>query len=549
MYICERKERVRKDMSEGVVTNETTGNQHYEAYLEANSDKQVLYTTSEHLHGRTKILVDDTEITDANILNVLVRAIGIHAKNRGEIEYLYNYRRGIQPSLQRTKQVRPDIVAHIVENRADQIVDFRTGYMCGSAKAIQYVGSCSDGRQEELAELVSKLNEYMDDVDAPTENKELFDWVFTCGQGYKMALPNVHAEYGDTHTTPFESYVLDPRNTFVVYSNELGEPPILGVRYVVKEDGQIVYSCYTSDTVYTVVQFEVKGKKKYRIDNVQGHIVNSIPIIEYIDNTMRVGAFETVITLLDSINECACNRVEAVEQFVQALLVMHNVALTNEDMQSLVEQGCIQFDDATPDKTGEVKYISLDLNQTNTQTLVDSMWRSVREICGIPSVSDGNTSDSSNNGAVMLRQGWGQAEAKAKNSEEMFKVSERKFLKLVLGLCRDNSGTLKNLHPQDIQIRFTRRNYEDIQTKSQVLVTLLNNEKIDPKLAFEHSGMFVDPERAYLQSMQYAESNQKKALELAQKQSNSNDLGNDEEDIIQDNNPSNSSEKGTQNEG
>lgn len=536
-------------MSEGIVKNETTGNEHYEAYLEANADKTVLYTTSEHLHGRTKILVDDTEITDKNILNVLVRAIGVHSKNRGEIEYLYNYRRGIQPSLQRVKQVRPEIVAHIVENRADQIVDFRTGYMCGSSKAIQYVGSCSDGRQEELAELVSQLNEYMDDVDAPTENKELFDWVFTCGVGYKMALPNVKAEYGDIHTTPFESYVLDPRNTFVVYSNELGEPPILGVRYVIKEDGQIVYSCYTSDTVYTVVQFEVKGKKKYRLDNMQGHIIESIPIIEYIDNTMRMGAFETVITILDAINTIACDRQEAIEQYVQALLLLHNVSLTSDDFQALIEQGCIQFDDVTPDKTGEVKYISLDLNQSNTQTLVDSMWRSVREICGIPSVSDGNTSDSSNNGAVMLRQGWGQAEAKAKNSEEMFKVSERKFLKLVLGLCRDNSGTLKNLNPQDIQIRFTRRNYEDIQTKSQVLVTLLGNEKIDPKLAFEHSGMFVDPERAYLQSMQYYEGKQKETLELTQKLSNSNDLKKDEEDIEEIENPSETSLEEAKNEG
>ncbi len=537
-------------MAEEIVTNETTGNQHYEAYLKANEKDKIVGTNSEHLHGRTKILVDDTEITDENIIPVLVRAIGKHSKNCFEIEYLYNYRRGIQPSLQREKKVRPEIVAHIVENRANQIVDFRTGYMCGSSDAIQYIGSCSEqGRQEELAELVSKLNEYMQDVDAPTENKELFDWIFTCGVGYKMALPNVRAEYGDIHTTPFETYVLDPRNTFVVYSNELGEPPILGVRYVTKEDGTIVYSCYTDDTVYTVEQYVVRGKTKYRLKDVQGHFVNSIPIIEYIDNQMRMGAFEVVITLLDAINNVTCNRQEAIEQYVQALLLLHNVALTSDQFEELIEQGAIQFDDATPEKTGEVKYISLDLNQDNTQTLVDSMWQSVREICGIPSMSDGSTSDSSNNGAVIMRQGWGQAEAKAKNSEEMFKVSERKFLKLVLGLCRDVTGTLKNLNPQDIQIRFTRRNYEDIQTKSQVLVTMLANEKIDPKLAFEQSGMFVDPDRAYTQSMQYYGAQQSKALKLAQKQANSNDLKKDEEEDGEGKNSSNSNGKGGQNEG
>ena len=473
--------------------------------VEKESNKtEIMCTTSESLHGRRKILSDALQITDDNVIEVLCKALNVHMQNRAEIVYLYNYRKGIQPSLYRTKQVRPEIVSHVVENRATQIVDFRTGYMCGSSKAIQYIGSCSkQDRQEELAELVSQLNEYMDDVDSATQNKEIFDWVFTCGVGYKMVLPNVNAEYGDIHSTPFESYVLDPRNTFVVYSNALGEPALMGVRYVIKENGRVIYSCYTKDTEYDIELFTVKKKEKYRILSSTSHVVDSIPIVEYIDNEMRMGAFESIITVLDSINELECSRTDSVRQYVQALLLMHNVGLNSDEYDALREQGCIQFDDVSPDKKAEINYISLDLNQENTQTLVSNMWQSVREICGIPSMSNGDTSDSSNNGAVIMRQGWGQAEAKAKNSEEMFKLSERKFLKLVLAICQGNTGALKELHSQDIQIRFTRRNYEDIQTKSQVLVTMLNNDKIDPKLAFEHSGLFVDSDRAYSQSMQY----------------------------------------------
>ena len=481
---------------------------------ETNSKTVLLSTTSERLHGRRKILSDYLEVTEDNIIEILCKALNVHMQNRAEIEYLYNYRKGIQPSLFRTKQVRPEICSHIVENRAAQIVDFKTGYMCGSSNAIQYIGSCSqDGRQEELAGLISQLNEYMQDIDASTENKEIFDWVFTCGVAYKMVLPNVQAEYGDVHTTPFESYVLDPRNTFVVYSNALGEPALMGVRYVKKENGTVIYSCYTKDCVYTVELFKVKKKEQYRILNSQGHIVENIPIVEYIDSEMRMGSFEVVITMLDAINNVEANRQEAVEQYVQALLLMHNVGLNADEYDALREQGCIQFDDVSPDKTADISYISLDLDQGNTQTLVSNMWQTVREICGVPSMSNGETSDSSNNGAVLMRQGWGQAEAKAKSSEEMFKLSERKYLKLVLNICKYNTGVLKNLYPQDIQIRFTRRNYEDIQTKSQVLVTMLNNDKIDPKLAFEHSGLFVDTERAYLQSMKYYEETQKKASE------------------------------------
>jgi hypothetical protein len=34
---------------------------------------------------------------------------------------------------------------------------------------------------------------------------------------------------------------------------------------------------------------------------------------------------------------------------------------------------------------------------------------------------------------------------------------------------------------------------------------MLSNDKIHPRLAFEHSGMFYDPELAYTQSKEYAE--------------------------------------------
>lgn len=96
----------------------------------------------------------------------------------------------------------------------------------------------------------------------------------------------------------------------------------------------------------------------------------------------------------------------------------------------------------------------------------------------------------------------------------MFKKAEKKMLKLVLRICRDLSENI-NLRLKDIELQFTRRNYENIQSKSQVLVSMLQQPKIHPLLAFQHSGLFVDPERAYTLSMKYYEEQQEK---LAQQQ-------------------------------
>lgn len=102
-----------------------------------------------------------------------------------------------------------------------------------------------------------------------------------------------------------------------------------------------------------------------------------------------------------------------------------------------------------------------------------------------------------------MRDGWSDAEARAKDSENVFKRSEKQMLKLVLKICRDlGESTLKL---RDIDMKFTRRNYEAIQSKSQVLISMLQEPKIHPQLAFQHSGMFSDAESAYSMSMKYYE--------------------------------------------
>ena len=85
----------------------------------------------------------------------------------------------------------------------------------------------------------------------------------------------------------------------------------------------------------------------------------------------------------------------------------------------------------------------------------------------------------------------------------MFKRSERRFLKIVLNIARTLSDI--DLRVADVEIRFTRRNYEAILEKAQVLTMLLSSNKVHPRLAFEHCGMFPDPDLAYTMSDEYHE--------------------------------------------
>ncbi len=446
--------------------------------------------------GRKKIYTDIEEITRDNVLIVLRKALITHWANKADIEYLYAYYRGRQPILEREKEVRPEIKNMIVENRANEIVSFKTGYLMG--EPIQYV---SRGDDENISEQITQLNAYCAAEDKAAKDKQLTDWFHICGTAYRMVLPDSYYE-DDGDEAPFEIYTLDPRFAFVVYHNSVSEPPVMGVKYIQRDDGTQVYSVYTRNRY-----FEIENSSLITRDEPQSL---GIPIIEYPANDARLGAFEIVLPLLDAINSVDSNRLDGVEQFVQALMLFHNVDIQSEDYKKLREEGAIKFKDIDAQFKAEISYLTAELNQTQTQTLVDHLYNTVLTICGMPN-RNGGSSTSDTGSAVIMRDGWSAAEARAKDSELMFKLSEKAFLKLVLKICGDMSDL--SLKLSNVEIRFTRRNYENIAEKANVLITMLNNNKIHPKLAFEHSGLFIDPELAYSTSMSYAEEQEKKTLE------------------------------------
>lgn len=451
------------------------------------------------LHGRRMIKTDATEVTIDNVVTILRKALPYHWKNRSEIQYLWAYYKGNQPVLNREKQVRPEITNRIVENRANEIVSFKSGYLMG--EPLQYV---SRGNGENLADAINQLNEFVFAEEKSAKDKELADWFHICGTSFRMILPD---EEGEEDDSPFEIYTLDPRNTFVVYNNGLGNKPILGVKYVVDENGVVHYSCYSKYEYFEIVES--------KIVNVQPHILGDIPIIEYPLNLARIGAFELVIPLLDAINLTDSNRLDGVEQFIQALMLFHNVDISSDDYQKLREEGAIKFKDIDPQLKAEISYLISSLNQGETQTLVDHMYQTVLTICGMPN-RNGGSSTSDTGSAVIMRDGWSAAEARAKDSELMFKKSERRFLRLVLNICHTLVGM--DLKVSNIEIRFTRRNYENILQKAQVLDLMLKNNKIHPRLAFEHCGLFVDSDLAYTLSAEYAEEQERKAQEQLEQQ-------------------------------
>lgn len=456
-----------------------------------NDNKNYNPAYSRVFSGRTVITTGLKSVDDSNIAQAVNDAMGVHTANQQDIEYLYNYYKGEQPIRFREKEIRPEIRNDIVENRANEIVSFYTSYQ--SKEPITFVSTAKDGA---VSDDIAQLNDMMREISTETINVSVLNWLFICGTAYKMVTPVNE----DNEDVPFSEYALDPRNTFVVYSRANHMKPLFAVTYYVDENNVYHYSVYAKNYYWEILNNAIVPNKS------RATVLSAIPIIEYPANDSRIGAFELVLPLLDGLNVLESNRLDAVESFVQYYMEFKNVDIDEDEYDSFLARGAIKY--YTPEgKDGAVNLISNELNQSQVQILKDDIYRSIFEICGVP-VSENASSYSDTGASVTIRGGWVQAEARAKMVENFFKRSERQLMKLVLEFCKADNK-LTDLKLMDFDIKFTRNNYEAIQSKSQVLCQMLNTEKIHPEICFEACGMFPDPEDAYLRSKEYIEEKQK----------------------------------------
>lgn len=444
-----------------------------------------LIVASPEMFGRKEIQTSEVEVNAGNVVKILQNAYTKHLNNRSQINFLYDYYRGKQPILDRTKAIRPELCNKIVENRANAIVTFRVGYTVG--KPIQYVSSVSD---DNVSKAIAKLNDMMRWAGKATKDKQLVEWQMICGTGYRMILP----KDDESARVPFDVWTADPRNTFVVYMNDIGKTPLCGVYYTVSDNEDVTFHVYTKDTYY-----RVEGWQSGKVADSKPNMLGRIPIIEYPLNMARLGAFEVVIYLLDALNELDSDNLDSVAQFVQSLLIAVNCEFPDDTTANDIREAGMVALRSIGENKADIKVISESLDQQQTHTLKRNILDAINEIAGIPSQGNGNTSDSSNNGAIVLKNGWQGAETRAQDYEQMFREPEQKFLEIACDIA-DRLGDL-TIDPFDIDIKFTRRNYEDILSKSQTLTTMLGNDKIHPQCAYEACGLFVDTQDAYNMGM------------------------------------------------
>lgn len=438
------------------------------------------------LCGRRKIYTAVEDITKDNVVDVLNFLITAHISNLQQEEYLYWYRRGIQPILARTKQIRPDICNKIVVNNADQIVTFKNGYFLTAATS--YVAKNPD-----ITDQVRQYNDYVRASGNAVADNLIVDWFHTVGLGVKFVEPNKE----DDERRPFFTYALDPRSAFVAYSLKPGNRPVVGVNIAVMDE-TVYFDVITRDRVFkvkgsmvgmTTIKTPIVGTG-VSVEDDKPNLIGEIPIIEYQYDHNRMSAFESGIPICDEINTLESNRADGVEQSIQQLFVAVNCNFDDGVTANEIRESGMLNLKSTGENRAYVELLETSLSQSETQVSLDSLYDQLLDKVGLPSIgrNEGGTSD--NGSAVYLRSGYSIADTMRRNTEDFFRRSDEQYKQVVLAILKRKQFEIA---PDELELVIEPPTMSNLLVKTQ---SALNMRELGlaPQIWLERSGLSNDPQ-------------------------------------------------------
>ena len=432
--------------------------------------------------GRKMIKIPVESIDKEKLEKYLPQILGVFFENQCEFDALDLYYKGEQDILKKEKVVRPTINNVTLENHAFEMVEFLKGYMVG--RPIKYSQVVTGASTDDI----TMLNTYMFDQNKATKDTTMLENMAKGGVGYYMILPKSSDYYIDKKflgktvkrtllynidkEAPFNIYLQDPRNTFVVYSSYTGNTKLCGGCITKIGDSEHRLTIYAPNKVYTA---DCSSVAPYSVTNLKEEDIDLpfCPIIEYKLNASRIGIIEIVKSMLDTLNKISSNQMDDIEQFVNSVMVFTNQDINKEKFTELLELGAVNIKSISPQFPADVKLLSQSLNHTDINSYYQRVYDKMMGIVAIPKAGDRAQSGGDTGQARLLGEGWTLADQRAMTYQNMITESERELLNIILYICRNTPECkINELYPSDIEVKFSRSKSDNMLVKSQVILNL-----------------------------------------------------------------------------
>lgn len=373
-------------------------------------------------------------------------------------------------------------------------------------------------------EFIPKDMEYQEDVSKLSDIYNYEDntvdicsgiYASICGVGYMITLPSSSISKDMTPDIPIVHSFLDPRNTFVVQSTEVGNPTILSCNYVVnKVTGKKDYTCYTDK-----LKFEFSNMNPDTL-KVSINPVGRNPITMVPNSLFLTGDWEQAIAVMNAQNQVSSDSLNDIEGTIKSLLVILGAEFEDEDtdLTKIKKNRVLTLVKGNGETGGlDAKFIAPKLESTSVQNIREYLEKARNIITGIPDRS-ANSSGGDTGMAVLNRDGWTDIEIVARLKEMFYKNAKKEQLSVgieilkKLGLIRNDLSTL------NIELSVGRHTTDNLQTKTQAFSTLVATGELATIDALEMTCLTNKSREVVERGEKFRKERQKEADERFEKQ-------------------------------
>lgn len=280
----------------------------------------------------------------------------------------------------------------LVVNYAKYIVDTLNGFFMGIPLKTVH----DDKKVSEYIELVQKYNDQDDN------NAELSKLCSVYGYAYELLFVDENAQVGITYLSPEEG--------FIVYDDSITRKPLYAVRYYLNEDKQIEGSYSDADNIYYFID-----DGGFKITDEEAHYFGDVPMIEYLENEERLGAFDSVVTLIDAYNKAISEKANDVDYYADAYLKIIGAELDRDTLERLRDSRIINM--ASDGDNIDIEFLAKPESDSTQENLINRLERLIFQMSMVANINDENFGNAT---GISLKY-------KLQSMSNLCNVKERKF--------------------------------------------------------------------------------------------------------------------------
>ena len=296
----------------------------------------------------------------------------------------------------------------IVTNIPKYITQVRTGYFSSAPMSIDSINES-----------------YLADVRAVLDNndfKHIFSQLDTYCSIYGHAFLVMYLDdNGEIRIRPQK-----PTEWIMVYDNSLEQKPKFAIRYYCWWDDIENQQMYDIElwTDREIITYEGSPITLQEVSRRE-HYFGKLPVIEFMENESRQGAYESVINLIDAYELILSDTANVVNYFSDCYLVLEGMDQTEpEDIEKMKNNRVILIPEGT-----SASFLQKNINETYNENLIKRLQEQIFVVACTPLLSD--SSFSSNSSGVAIQFKLYSMEKSIQNKENIFNAGFNKMFSLI----------------------------------------------------------------------------------------------------------------------